>query len=406
MVPTAASTALNAPSLPTAPAAVSADPTKTSNTQFRDVYQSVPADEKAQSDQGSKQKSASSKPNPIQKGGGEDEKGKITVPAAVPAGGVVLPKAPLLLTIPSLGLAGQIKTPDGWAGDALKQIASEGGDANPAASLPRQAAAAGPDIKPALPRLDTLAISFQLLAPNRPGIHGKATQQPLPAAPPPSILAVKQAPREAQHSAPLTNGAASLHELNPLDLVKGITAPQVLMPLHAFSPGPTGDLRQAALAYEPGESIHIAPSVAVHDVAMAPESPKATATSEILLHLSGNDQSTAAVRVIDRSGTVNVAVHASDPVLRTSLRSNLGELATQLNGQGFKTDIVKSTGLAAHADNARDSRHDGERSTGQQQQSTPGERQSQRQRRTGSERWLDELEQETSGDAGSPGGTN
>ncbi len=46
---------------------------------------------------------------------------------------------------------------------------------------------------------------------------------------------------------------------------------------------------------------------------LAPEPPKTSTSSEILLHLTGNDQSSAAIRVADRAGSVDVSVHASDP---------------------------------------------------------------------------------------------
>ncbi len=413
MVPTVTSPALNVPAVRTAPATVSANPNQTRQTAFKDVYQAqtVTGGEKPESDKGAKQKSAGTKANPNQKGGGDDDKEKTAVSVAVPAGGIVLAKAPLKMSAPALGLssqftATQVTIPDGWAGEALKEVAAEGsaGDRNPATSIKHDAApVVSPEaiVAPA-PRLGTLAISFRLLSPGQPQIHTKAIQQPLQA----PIQAVKLTPHEVRLATPPINGAAVAHELNPADTMRPAAAPEVLIPLHAFSSSAVADLRQPALASESSESFHIAATAAVHDVALAPESPKAAMTSEILLHLSGKDQSTAAVRVVERSGTVNVTVHAPDADLRTSLRSNLGDLATQLNAQGVKTDLVKPTVLAAHADNARDSRHDGERSSGQQQQSTPGERQSQRQRRTGSDRWLDELEQETSGDAGSDGGTN
>ena len=410
MVPTVTSPALNVPAVPSAPAAVSGNPTQTPQTAFKDVYQAqtVTGGGKPESDKGAKQKSAGSKTNPSQKGGGDGDKEKIVVPVAVPASGIVLPKAPLRISVPALGEAAQVTIPDGWAGEALKEVAAEGsaGDANLAAPISHDAApvvSPSPEARVApAPRLGTLAISFHLLAPEQPQIHTKAIQQPQP----PPMQAAKPAPREVRLAAPPVNAAAVAHESNLSDNIKPAAGPEILMPLHAFSSSPTGDARPTALVYESSEPLHIAATAAVHDVALAPESPKASMTSEILLHLSGKDQTTAAVRVVDRAGTVNVTVHAPDASLRTSLRSNIGELATQLNGQGFKTDLVKPAVLAAHADNARDSRHDGERPSGQQQQSTPGERQSQRQRRTGSERWLDELEQETSGDAGTEGDTN
>lgn len=415
MVPTVTSPALNVPAVPSAPSSVSANPTQTPQTAFKDVYQAqtVTGGEKSESDKGAKQKSAGTKASPNQKGGGDDDKEKAAVSIAVPASGIVLPNAPLKMSAPTLGLASQftatqVTIPDGWAGEALKEVASDAsaGDRNFAAPNSHDAApvvSLSPEasVAPA-PRPGTLAISFHLLAPDQPQIHTKAIQQPQQA----PIQAAKLTPREVRLPTPLANGAAVAHELNPAGTIRPLAAPEVLIPLHAFSSGTVAELRQPALASESSETFHIAASAAVHDAALAPEGPKAAMTSEILLHLSGRDQSTAAVRVVERSGTVNVTVHAPDADLRTSLRSNLGDLATQLNAQGFKTDLVKPTVLATHADNARDSRHDGERSNGQQYQSTAGERQSQRQRRTGSDRWLDELEQETSGDAGTEGGTN
>jgi hypothetical protein len=134
---------------------------------------------------------------------------------------------------------------------------------------------------------------------------------------------------------------------------------------------------------------------------IAPEAPKAPASTEILLQLAGNNQSTASVRVVDRLGTVNVTVHASDADLRNSLRSNLSDLASQLGGQGFKTEVVKPAVVAANADNQHDTRHGSQQ---QQNYLAQNGRQPQRDRPANSERWLDELAQETSGPTGTPGG--
>lgn len=136
---------------------------------------------------------------------------------------------------------------------------------------------------------------------------------------------------------------------------------------------------------------------------LAPELPKTSASSEILLHLTGNDQSSAAIRVADRAGSVNVSVHASDPVLRESLRSNLGDLSNQLSSQGWRADVLKSSSIAAHAGGQQDSHAGGERSSSQQQ-SSGGDRQPQRERRANGGQWQKELEQHTSGGSAHPGG--
>jgi hypothetical protein len=135
---------------------------------------------------------------------------------------------------------------------------------------------------------------------------------------------------------------------------------------------------------------------------MAPELPKSSTSSEILLHLTGNDESSAAIRVADRAGSVNVSVHTSDPVLRESLRSNLGELSTQLNAQGWKADVIKSAAVAAHPEGQQDSHTGGQR--GSQQQSPGGERQPQRDRRANGGQWQQELDQQITGGDAYPGG--
>ncbi len=135
---------------------------------------------------------------------------------------------------------------------------------------------------------------------------------------------------------------------------------------------------------------------------MAPELPKTSSSSEILLHLTGNDESSAAIRVADRAGSVNVSVHTSDPVLRESLRSNLGELSTQLNAQGWKADVIKSAATAAHPESQQDSHTGGQR--GSQQQSPGGERQPQRDRRSSGGQWQQELDQQITGGDAYPGG--
>jgi hypothetical protein len=136
---------------------------------------------------------------------------------------------------------------------------------------------------------------------------------------------------------------------------------------------------------------------------LAPEAPRASVSSEILLHLPGIDQSSAAIRVADRAGSINVSVHTSDPLLRESLRSNLGDLSAQLGAQGWKTDITKSAGLATHSESQPDPRGEGQRGS-QQNQTSGGDRQPPRDRRANSDRWLGELDQQITGGDAHPGG--
>jgi len=170
------------------------------------------------------------------------------------------------------------------------------------------------------------------------------------------------------------------------------------------SAAPPSEIASASLAPpELAETIHTNPTLAAQEAhLMTPELPKTAASTNILLHLSANDQSSAAIRVADRAGAVNVSVHASDPVLRESLRSNLGELSNQLGNQGWKAEMLRPAAIAAQSER-QDSHAGGQRSS-QQQQSFGGDRQPQRDRRAPGGRWDQELEQQISSGDAHPGG--
>jgi hypothetical protein len=156
---------------------------------------------------------------------------------------------------------------------------------------------------------------------------------------------------------------------------------------------------------ELGEQAHASSAPASQDThVVLPELPKAPTSTDILLRLNGNDHSPAAIRVAERAGSVNVSVHAADPGLRESLRSNLGELSSQLNGQGWKAEVTKPETMAAQSENQQDSHGGREGSPQQQQQTFGGDRQPQRDRRTPGQ-WQQELEQHTSSGDARPGGT-
>jgi hypothetical protein len=166
-------------------------------------------------------------------------------------------------------------------------------------------------------------------------------------------------------------------------------------------------VRPDSLLSEPHAPVNLSTVAALHEAQpVLPEAPRPNAAGEILLQLGGKDQTAAAIRVTDRAGTVNVSVHATDPDLRSSLRSNLGELASQLTHQGWKTEVVKSGTVLTRSETPQDSRQDGQRSPGQQQPSSQGERQPQRDRRASSGQWQAAFEEQASGNSGNPGGTN
>ncbi len=165
------------------------------------------------------------------------------------------------------------------------------------------------------------------------------------------------------------------------------------------------DARPAPLPQDSTETLRTHPQTLEILQPVAPELPRPHTNGQILLQLGTKDQASAAVRITDRAGSVNISVHAPDESLRNSLRSNLGELTSQLNQQGWKTDVVKApvAPLPTHSDSRSESGPQGQRSFSQHQPSGEGERQPQRDRRPDN-RWLEELEQQTSGDAGTPGG--
>jgi len=156
------------------------------------------------------------------------------------------------------------------------------------------------------------------------------------------------------------------------------------------------------------EPAHAEPESPIQELhPLLQEPAKAPVSSEILLHVSGGDPSAAAsIRVADRAGAVNVSVHASDPDLRNSLRSNLGELSTQLNTQGWKTEVNRPVPAATHAETFHDSRSEGQRSFNQQRQSAGGDRQQGQQRRANTGRWQDEFEEQIASQPTSAGGKN
>lgn len=131
------------------------------------------------------------------------------------------------------------------------------------------------------------------------------------------------------------------------------------------------------------------------------ELPRSSASSEILLHLASDGQSSAAIRVADRAGSVNVSVHAADPILRESLKTDLGDLSAQLNLQGWKTETTKSAAVAAHSDTPQDSHSGGQRGSGQQ--GSGGDRHTPRERRGNGGQWRQTFDQQITSNETHPG---
>ncbi len=133
--------------------------------------------------------------------------------------------------------------------------------------------------------------------------------------------------------------------------------------------------------------------------------PAATNLHNHILLNVGDGQSSAAVRVVDRAGTVTVSVHATSPEVRDSLRSNLGDLTTQLNAQGLRAEVLKTVSAQPSSENHQEQGGQPQRQFSQQHSSPQSDRQAQRDRRTNSQ-WLQELAQQAGSNVLKTGGQN
>jgi hypothetical protein len=393
-----------APSGPVAPAVPISPPSTTDTTQpvqresFKDVYGKISSGNDSESDADSKQKATDSTDTKPKKSSTDEGNDKTAVVVTPSTHGLVLQKAPLAFVFPSM------------THDPAQPVADDSASTTQDNPQSSSGSAAQTDI-PHLPvtPLQTAATTFvpadQKLAFSarltQPDASPRPVQTPRLSFPQPSRVPVNNESRTTVGPAAATAGKDAYQTV---DLKKAAT-PEPVLPAREIAAVSTFDLRQTASQPQPSEPLNTTPSrsLAIQDVQpILPETPKPPASTEILLQLAGKDQSTASVRVVDRSGTVNVTVHAADSDLRNSLRSNLSDLASQLTGQGFKTEMAKPVVIAANTENQHDSRHGGQESPSQQQNHFAQDgRQPQRDRRANSDRWRDELEQETSG---TPGG--
>jgi hypothetical protein len=393
-----------APSGPVAPAVPISPPSTKDTTQpvqresFKDVYGNISSGDDSKSDAGSKQKATDSTDAKPKKSSTDVGNDKTAVAVTPSPHGLVLQKAPLAFVFPSLSQDTLQPVVDESASTTQDNLQSSGGAATQTdiphlLVTPVQTAATT-----LVPADQKLAFSARL---TQPDSSPRAVQTPRPSAPQASRVPPNNEPRTTAGPATASAGKEAYQTVD----LKKATAPEPVLPAREVATTSAFDVRQTTPQPQPAEPLNTAPprSLAIQDVQpILPEIPKPPASTEILLQLAGKDQSTASVRVVDRSGTVNVTVHAADADLRNSLRSNLGDLASQLTGQGFKTEMARPVVIAANAENQHDSRHSGQDTPSQQQNHWAQDgRQPQRDGRANSDRWRDELEQETSG---TPGG--
>jgi hypothetical protein len=297
---------------------------------------------------------------------------------------------------------------------------------NPTAPPPMQAANVAPKI-PLLPQAENFAFGVRMLGLQSFSSHSPVTESATPlttsaaSVPPPAKVSVTQ-PQSSTAQQPVApqgktaNDAGRETQPAASQPEKSETVTQYQSDLQNARPlpGVTPHWSEAAIlqAPEPGPPSAVSefneavpanlPAATQEGHLLMPEMPRSSASSEILLHLTSDDQSSAAIRVADRAGSVNVSVHASDPVLRESLRSNLDDLSTQLNTQGWKADVLKSVAASMHSESQQDSHSSEQRSS--QQQSSGGDRQPQRDRRGNGSQWRQELDQQIAGGDARPGG--
>jgi hypothetical protein len=78
----------------------------------------------------------------------------------------------------------------------------------------------------------------------------------------------------------------------------------------------------------------------------APQPSSAHPLREISFAVSHAGDKNVEVRLVDRAGQIHVAVRTEDPVLASSLRSDLGDLVNKLERHGFSTDVWTSSSAA------------------------------------------------------------
>ena len=96
----------------------------------------------------------------------------------------------------------------------------------------------------------------------------------------------------------------------------------------------------------------------------------AAPVNEISVRVNGPDQSSAAIRVVDRSGEIRVSVHASDPQLTNTLRADVDQLRSHMTSRGWDAEVWTPQNTPTGA--ARESGNNG--SPGPQDQNNSGGR--------------------------------
>lgn len=314
----------------------------------------------------------------------------------------------------TVGLS-ELQTPDIQGTTAAQR--SE--PSEPSVVLPEPAVISDTPETPITPKSENLAFAVHMLVPREAAVQPLPAQsfqakqeviQPKLAQPPqPTPQRETQSPslsnskREVQSPASTTEGKDTRLTKGP-DLPQHSQPPQIVTRwTEVIAPRPYEVNSFSLISSESAAPSHVSDNVAAREThVILPELPKAPTSTDILLHFTGSDRSAGSVRVAERAGSVNISVHASDPDLRESLRSNLGELTSQLNGQGWKAEALAPAPATTQSDGQQNSQGRGQGSS-QHDQSFGGDRQPQRDRRTPGQ-WQQEFDQQISSGDARPGG--
>jgi hypothetical protein len=135
-------------------------------------------------------------------------------------------------------------------------------------------------------------------------------------------------------------------------------------------------------------------------VAAPPEptlQPKTEPLRDLAIRLSPDGSGQVDLKIQERAGEVHVAVHSASPELTSDLRQHIGDLVTNLDRSGFRTETYKPTAETSSATASRSagqSAHDPQQDLPGRQQSQQHQQQQQpfgRPRKSKQPQWLTEM---------------
>lgn len=133
------------------------------------------------------------------------------------------------------------------------------------------------------------------------------------------------------------------------------------------------------------------PAPAAEHVAHPLERPPAPPLNEITLRVTNADQSSASIRMVDRSGELRIAVRASDAQLADSLRGNVEQLTSRLNNNGWSAEVWRPAAISAPARTQSASQEMSQGQPGTKQDAGPLLNRDQQNRRQTHPDWVEEF---------------